>query len=286
METASAALPKEGLAMRLGDPRIKSTARGSPAGLESTEQDATEGDANTRAEKSLGILTSKFVKLLQNAENGVIDLKTAADILEVRQKRRIYDITNVLEGIGLIEKNSKNMIRWKGDGPTSNSADIAKKLEDIRGELHDLDRRENQIDEHQVNIQQSLKSLVEMGSSKDLAYVSYDDLKSIPSLQDDTIIAVKAPSGSQLVVPEVLEPGKFNMHLRSKNGPIEALLVSDIPQDEDGEGKSTDFGGLVRLSPPPLDSDYIFSFEKEEGLLDLYDIEESSEQMDVSEQTS
>ncbi|RWV93330.1 hypothetical protein BHE74_00016755 [Ensete ventricosum] len=29
------------------------------------------------------------------------------------QKRRIYDITNVLEGIGLIEKKLKNRIRWK-----------------------------------------------------------------------------------------------------------------------------------------------------------------------------
>ncbi len=34
------------------------------------------------------------------------------------QKRRIYDITNVLEGIGLIEKKSKNNIQWKGSGPT------------------------------------------------------------------------------------------------------------------------------------------------------------------------
>lgn len=29
------------------------------------------------------------------------------------QKRRIYDITNVLEGIGLIEKTVKNRIQWK-----------------------------------------------------------------------------------------------------------------------------------------------------------------------------
>ena len=34
-------------------------------------------------------------------------------MLDVRQKRRIYDITNVLEGIGLIEKETKNTIRWK-----------------------------------------------------------------------------------------------------------------------------------------------------------------------------
>lgn len=36
-----------------------------------------------------------------------------ADSLATKQKRRIYDITNVLEGIGLIEKQSKNTIRWK-----------------------------------------------------------------------------------------------------------------------------------------------------------------------------
>ena len=36
------------------------------------------------------------------------------------QKRRIYDITNVLEGIGLIEKKSKNNIQWKGNAPAGN----------------------------------------------------------------------------------------------------------------------------------------------------------------------
>jgi len=38
------------------------------------------------------------------------------------QKRRIYDITNVLEGIGLIEKKSKNNIQWKGMGPNGATA--------------------------------------------------------------------------------------------------------------------------------------------------------------------
>lgn len=42
-----------------------------------------------------------------------------ADTVQV-QKRRIYDITNVLEGIGLIEKKSKNNIQWR---PMATSAD-------------------------------------------------------------------------------------------------------------------------------------------------------------------
>jgi len=41
-------------------------------------------------------------------------------VLELKvQKRRIYDITNVLEGIGLICKERKNNIRWNGPDATS-----------------------------------------------------------------------------------------------------------------------------------------------------------------------
>ncbi|KAL5662502.1 hypothetical protein ACJX0J_029627, partial [Zea mays] len=65
-----------------------------------------------RYDSSLGLLT-KFLNLLKGAPGGIVDLNNAAETLEV-QKRRIYDITNVLEGIGLIEKKLKNNIRWKG----------------------------------------------------------------------------------------------------------------------------------------------------------------------------
>ena len=65
-----------------------------------------------RTETSLGTLTKKFCDLLHASPDGVLDLNEAAETLRV-QKRRIYDITNVLEGVGLISKASKNHIRWK-----------------------------------------------------------------------------------------------------------------------------------------------------------------------------
>ena len=65
-----------------------------------------------RPETSLGTLTKKFCDLLHASPDGVLDLNEAAETLHV-QKRRIYDITNVLEGVGLISKASKNHIRWK-----------------------------------------------------------------------------------------------------------------------------------------------------------------------------
>ena len=66
----------------------------------------------TRYDTSLGILTKKFVGLLRGTDDGILDLNHAAEVLEV-QKRRIYDITNVLEGVGLIKKKSKNNIEWR-----------------------------------------------------------------------------------------------------------------------------------------------------------------------------
>jgi transcription factor E2F3 len=70
------------------------------------------------------LLTKKFVTLIEQADEGTIDLNRAAESLQV-QKRRIYDITNVLEGIGLIEKKSKNNIQWKALGSSSTSGEDA-----------------------------------------------------------------------------------------------------------------------------------------------------------------
>uniref|UniRef100_A0A3Q3W4E7 E2F/DP family winged-helix DNA-binding domain-containing protein n=1 Tax=Mola mola TaxID=94237 RepID=A0A3Q3W4E7_MOLML len=64
----------------------------------------------TRYDTSLGLLTKKFVDLLAQSPDGVLDLNLAAETLQV-QKRRLYDITNVLEGIHLIKKKSKNNIQ-------------------------------------------------------------------------------------------------------------------------------------------------------------------------------
>ena len=68
--------------------------------------------SQSRFDSSLGLLTKRFVDKLSKAENGSLDLNAVAEALNV-QKRRIYDITNVLEGVGLIEKQSKNRVAWR-----------------------------------------------------------------------------------------------------------------------------------------------------------------------------
>lgn len=53
--------------------------------------------------------------LIKSKENFILDINEATKELAV-QKRRIYDITNVLEGIGYIQKIHKNKMKWIG-GP-------------------------------------------------------------------------------------------------------------------------------------------------------------------------
>ena len=88
----------------------------------------TDGrDRRGRKENGLVELTKKFIDLLKEAPNQTLDLNEAVKTLDV-QKRRIYDITNVLEGIGLIEKRNKNCIKWKGAVAGENTQEASERL--------------------------------------------------------------------------------------------------------------------------------------------------------------
>lgn len=208
--------------------------------------DSLQPQTPSRHEKSLGLLTTKFVTLLQEAKDGVLDLKAAADTLAVRQKRRIYDITNVLEGIGLIEKKSKNSIQWKGVGPGCNTREIADKLIDLKAELDDLAVREHELDQQRVWVQQSIKNVTDDSNNSPMAYVKHEDL--CGAFKGDTLLAIRAPIGTQLEVPipESVLNGqrKYQIRLKSTSGPIEVLLVNK---------DSSSASPVVLPVPPPDD---------------------------------
>uniref|UniRef100_UPI00398E8C55 transcription factor E2F5-like n=1 Tax=Pristiophorus japonicus TaxID=55135 RepID=UPI00398E8C55 len=183
---------------------------------------------SSRHEKSLGLLTTRFVSLLQEAKDGVLDLKQAADILAVRQKRRIYDITNVLEGIGLIEKKSKNSIQWKGVGPGCNTKEIIDRLRYLKAEIEELESKEKELDQQKMWLQQSIENITDSTHNNRLAYTTHEDV--CKCFQGDTLLAIQAPSGTQLEVPiPELGPNgqkKYQINLKSQLGPIHVLLIN------------------------------------------------------------
>uniref|UniRef100_A0A453NYL9 E2F/DP family winged-helix DNA-binding domain-containing protein n=1 Tax=Aegilops tauschii subsp. strangulata TaxID=200361 RepID=A0A453NYL9_AEGTS len=193
---------------------------------------------------SSGLLTKKFINLLKQAEDGILDLNNAAETLEV-QKRRIYDITNVLEGIGLIEKTLKNRIRWKG--LDDSGVELDNGLSGLQTEVENLNLQEQALDERISDMREKLRGLTEDENSQRWLYVTEDDIKGLPCFQNETLIAIKAPHGTTLEVPDPDEAGdylqrRYRIVLRSTLGPIDVYLVS---QFDDG------FENLGGAATPP-----------------------------------
>ena len=176
------------------------------------------------------------------------------------QKRRICDITNVLEGIGLIKKRTKDHIVWptptfltivgsKGGGGAGSSLPAdnhpgsppaivrnAAGLEAVSSHLlrrgeeqclqHEVDalaREEAELDRYiayMTGLVRSYhkaggpprkgKAAASAGSGNPWLYVARDELAGLSALADDTILAVRAPVGTTVDVPdpdEGMRPG-------------------------------------------------------------------------------
>ncbi|XP_061071882.1 transcription factor E2F2 [Conger conger] len=222
--------------------------KGCAAPLPSPQTPKSPGE-RTRYDTSLGLLTKKFVGLLSESPDGVLDLNWATEVLEV-QKRRIYDITNVLEGVQLIRKKSKNNIQWMVGGVFEGSAGGSEKARSLRKELGDLERAEKALDDLIQSSTNQLRLLTESQDNQRLGYVTYQDIRSIASLQDQTVIAVKAPSETKLEVPES-HGEALQIYLKSKNGPIEVYLCPEEGQEDGSPLKGTS-ATPKKQRPPPV----------------------------------
>ena len=227
----------------------------------------------TRYDTSLGLLTKKFVGLIRDSPSGVLDLNEAAEVLSV-QKRRIYDITNVLEGIGLIQKKSKNNIQWRGcrsallhmdeDGAEVTPV-VSPTIVDLHTDVADLEAKENRLDDLIVSCQQDFQNLTQPCNK--FAYVSYKDIRNVSEFKDQTLIAINAPPKTQLEVPDPAMKS-IQLSLKSTSGPIDVYLCPDendqaSPVKSESDSSSSDYLSTSE-EEIPLDN-----FEMFDGIQDL-----------------
>ncbi|KAM3728590.1 Transcription factor E2FC [Dirofilaria immitis] len=204
------------------------------------------GPLNCRVDNSLLVLTKKFMQLQPQAnEDGLLNLNEAAMRLGV-QKRRLYDITNVLEGIDMIEKMGKNSIRWKSNDEIGSRGIEAQRLKE---EIKSLDKYEQSLDELITSIENALKLAKEDPTDRVYSYVKYADLRMLPGMSDQTLIAVKAPkdSYSSIDVTDPVETGKFEIMIRnSQKEPLEAYLCPHLSPKNQQLQKEESHDALVQ----------------------------------------
>ncbi|XP_017844748.1 transcription factor E2F2 [Drosophila busckii] len=202
--------------------------------LDMDEQNSSQSQSQPSQQRSVGslvLLTQKFVELMKQ-NGGSIDLKEATKILDV-QKRRIYDITNVLEGIGLIDKGRHcSLVRWRGGGFTN--AKDRRAYEIACERTNHLKSLEDDLDRQLEYAQRNLNFIMQDPTNQSYAYITRDDF--LNTYGDDTVFTI--PNYDEEVK---IERNDDELRVSLDNGStIDIRLVTDQgtgitnPQDSDG----------------------------------------------------
>ena len=126
-------------------------------------------------ENSLSTLTKQFIEYMQSIPDGKIDLNEASNKLKVL-KRRIYDITNVLEGIGIIVKYEKNKVEFTTKGRQILSNGMTKEQMDS---IKAIEEENEMIEQEIAKIDAKIYELSETDDYKNYAYFTKEDIMSL-----------------------------------------------------------------------------------------------------------
>ncbi|CAM9724554.1 unnamed protein product [Chrysoparadoxa australica] len=103
-----------------------------------------------------------------------------------------------------------------------------------------LDEEEVRLDQLLVYVKQQLALIGEAGTKGDM-FLQQEDIRDLPCYKNDTVMAIRAPAGTTLEVPdpdEGVQPGqrRYQIYLKSHNGPIDVYLVSKVQEEGGSRG--------------------------------------------------
>ena len=154
-------------------------------------------------ENSLGQLTKNFINYIKTTGKKSININDLVNELEVK-KRRIYDITNVLQGIGYLQKSGKNEIIWTKT--INNKIKSKKKLVPQKKVNNNNNKQkmnleklkeEKDILDGKINIfKDEFNSLAKKVEFAKYGYITLDDLKSLSINDKVDLLVIKATKGT------------------------------------------------------------------------------------------
>lgn len=137
-------------------------------------------------------------------------------------KRRVFDILNVLDGIGLVKRKSKNLAQWLGSDFRASDADALKK--ESQEQLSDLTETEILLDKL---IEDATKEMMEFVSDEEmerLRYMTVEDIQGFINFQDQSAILVETPDDINCEVFSTEQEGQ--VYLKRTSGPLQAYILN------------------------------------------------------------
>eukprot|EP01138_Halocafeteria_seosinensis_P008305 gb/GECG01008486.1/.p1 GENE.gb/GECG01008486.1/~~gb/GECG01008486.1/.p1 ORF type:complete len:223 (+),score=31.74 gb/GECG01008486.1/:1-669(+) len=174
----------------------------------------TESSEASQRPYALGALAQRFVEELQKSDhededgNKVIDLSEAAQRIGV-QKRRLYDITGVLEALGTISKSQQNKFKLNGGLPNeaggrnrsqSTSNDEGSQYH-LRQKIEEAKDTSNYLTDLIKKTSTDLHTISNQVAEDPYGWLTNRDIRELSCFDDHTLIAVRAPPGVTLEVP-------------------------------------------------------------------------------------
>ncbi len=150
-----------------------------------------------KAENPLQEITRSFLLLLSNSPKEPVNLNDAAGKLNV-SKRRIYDITNVLEGIGYIEKVRKNTVRLKSAAPPAGEDRNPEAERAWRTQMDEAEKEARYLDSLLGVAEKELGTLKASPEYKSGGYATYEDILAAAPQETADVLAIQAALGTVL----------------------------------------------------------------------------------------
>ena len=217
--------------------------------LNDIEQDDENSNSKSfKIENSLSQLTQNFLNYIKKKGRVKISINDLVNDLNVK-KRRIYDITNVLQGIGYLDKMGKNNFLWiKNNNDENNehappNSESAKKdiisenyisnYSQLKKEFDELKSKNNELDDLINRYREEFKLISEKNEFKIYGYINFDDIIELSRNENVHFMLIKAPKGTLINVIDDEEARKaYNkIKIQMENGKIqkdEKLLLNTL----------------------------------------------------------
>lgn len=186
------------------------------------DEDLKSEDGNKKS-KSLSTITNEFINYLKSQNGNEVDLSQVEKALDI-SKRRLYDVINVLVGIGVVERGGKSKIKWVEETKKEQEEQAADEPS-----IQQLLEYEQSIDAKLTSLSNSFTSFLSTPEFKPYSYISANDFNNMSFNNPNySRFVLTGPPDLQIEISDDLNENNFLKIVgTSQTGNVNIIPIND-----------------------------------------------------------